>query len=460
MPTFHLTSFGCRASQADGSAIKRQLLEAGFEESSTFGHTQVAVLNTCTVTAAADAEIRRMIRRIHRENPDCRIVVAGCYAQRAPGQLAGLQGVICVVGNSDKHRIAELIEPACSPIGKSIAARAYSEQQATHCVDEDSISQQPASGAQVFVGPIAPEFHFAPVFADDRTRPTLKIQDGCNALCSFCVIPEVRGRSRSLGVEQVIAEARRLEAAGTKEIVLSGINLGSYGREFTPRVGFVELLDRILEKTAIARLRISSIEPMDVTPRLIDRVAGEPRFAQHFHIPLQSGSDRILRQMNRRYWTRQYAEKIRTVRKRMPDAAIGADVMVGFPGETEADFNATAEFIESLPFTYLHVFPYSARPGTSAAAMAEQLNGRVIHERARHLLALGSSLKRKFMAAQEGRTLSVLTLDETHDGQRVALSANYLRVLLPQSAAPANQLLDVKIGGADEGFLYAIAGAC
>jgi len=210
----------------------------------------------------------------------------------------------------------------------------------------------------VLVGEISEEFHFAPVFPDDRTRPTLKVQDGCNARCSFCVIPSVRGRSRSLAPAKVLEQVRELERSGYKEIVLSGINLGSYGRDLDRRITFLSLLERLLNETAIARLRISSIEPMDVTPSLIKLAAGKARLAQHFHIPLQSGCSRILRLMNRRYWPSQYAERILAIREQIPNAGIGADVMVGFPGETDPDHAASAAFIESLPFTYLHIFPY------------------------------------------------------------------------------------------------------
>ena len=220
------------------------------------------------------------------------------------------------------------------------------------------------------MGEITEEFHFAPVFADDRTRPTLKIQDGCDARCSFCVIPSVRGQSRSLPPEKVLEQVRQLEDAGYQEVVLSGINLGGYGRDLDRSINFLGMVERILRETSIARIRISSIEPMDVSPALIRLVAAEPRLAQHFHVPLQSGCDRILRLMNRRYWTRQYAERMLAIHEQIPNAALGADVMVGFPGETDQDHAASLRFIESLPYTYLHIFPFSARPGTPAATAA------------------------------------------------------------------------------------------
>ena len=426
MSTFQLLNFGCRASQADGAAIKKQLLESGLQEVDDVAASQVAILNTCTVTGRADAEVRQLVRRIHRANPLCRILVTGCYAQRSPAEITQLGGVAWVVGNSHKHVIADLL----------------------------SSSLQAAQPPAVLVGEISEEFHFAPVFPDDRTRPTLKIQDGCNARCSFCVIPSVRGRSRSLAPEKVIEQVRELERSGYKEIVLSGINLGSYGRDIDRSITFFSLLESLLEETAIARLRISSLEPMDVSPALIRLVAGEPRLAQHFHIPLQSGCSRILRLMNRRYWPSQYAERILAIREQIPNAGIGADVMVGFPGETDQDHAASASFIESLPFTYLHIFPYSARPHTPAAASPHQVNGRVTHERAREIRALLARKRHAFLQAQVGCKLSAVTLDECEGGKRVALSSNYLKVVLPGSNLPPNTLLDIQVGRVHEGLLF------
>jgi threonylcarbamoyladenosine tRNA methylthiotransferase MtaB len=471
MATFHLINFGCRASQADGSSLKKQLLQAGLEEAASAEQSHVAVLNTCTVTASADAEVRQIIRRLHRSNPACRILVTGCYAQRAPEEIASLEGVSWVVGNSHKHTVAELLansfpsqarhdpesagargngppnsQPHLVKIQNSIASHGHA--------GSDVEGSSRATLAQVLVGEIPEEFHFAPVFPDDRTRPTLKVQDGCNARCSFCVIPSVRGDSRSLSPEVVLAQVRELERAGTKEIVLSGINLGSYGRDLVPRLTFLGLVERILAETGVARIRISSIEPMDVSAELIRLVAREPRMASHFHVPLQSGCDRVLREMNRRYWARHYAERILAIRETIPGCGIGADVMVGFPGETNEDHQTSLRFIESLPFTYLHVFPYSSRPGTAAAARADQLNGRIAHERGREMRALIASKRRSFLKAQVGGTLPALTLDETHEGARVALSSNYLKMLLPGSDAAPNTLLDVRVGRADNNLLW------
>jgi threonylcarbamoyladenosine tRNA methylthiotransferase MtaB len=471
MATFHLLNFGCRASQADGSSLKRQLLEAGLEESASVEQSRFAVLNTCTVTASADAEVRQIVRRIHRANPDCQILVTGCYAQRAPEEIAQLPGVAWVVGNSHKHSVAELlanaspcaareprVAPAASRNGTTgepqplVQIQDRREETAPNVREDESSS--PAPPAQVLVGKISEEFHFAPVFSDDRTRPTLKVQDGCDARCSFCVIPSVRGASRSLAPEKVIAQVRELTAQGYMEIVLSGINLGSYGRDLEPRGTFLALVERILAETTIARVRISSIEPMDVSRELIQLVAQEPRMARHFHVPLQSGSDRILRAMNRRYWARHYAQRILAIHEAIPGCGIGADVMVGFPGETDEDHAASLRFIESLPFTYLHIFPYSARPGTPAASRRDHLNGRIARERSREIRAVIDAKRRDFLASLVGTKLSALTLEEMEDGARVALSTNYVKVALPGSEVEANTLLDVRVGCAHEGLLY------
>lgn len=476
MATFHLLNFGCRASQADGAALKRQLLQAGLEEVASPELGRVAVLNTCTVTAAADAEVRQMIRRIRRANPRCRILVTGCYAQRAAEEIARLQGVTWVVGNSHKHTVADLLKREFGQGGEAPPRngtmrddRGGTSGEHPPLVQIQKSSSAPAfpasesgvpgesSRAQVLVGEISDEFHFAPVFPDDRTRPTLKIQDGCNARCSFCVIPHVRGRSRSLAPEKVLEQVRELDRAGYREVVLSGINLGSYGKDLDRRITFLGLLEQILAQTSLARLRISSIEPMDVSPELIRLVAREPRLAEHIHVPLQSGCDRILRRMNRRYWAAQYAERILAIREQIPGAGIGADVMVGFPGETDQDHAASVRFIQSLPFTYLHVFPYSARPMTPAATAPCQVNGRVIHERGQEIRFLMAEKRLRFLEAQVGRTLSALTLDEAHAGARVALSSSYLKIALPGSDVPANTLLNVQVGRVHDGFLYGYA---
>jgi threonylcarbamoyladenosine tRNA methylthiotransferase MtaB len=407
---FFVKNFGCRASQADGAAIEAGLVAKGFTASEQAG-ADLIVLNTCTVTSTADDEVRQVILRIHRETPAARILVTGCYAQRAPQELASMDGVSLVVGNSHKTQIPDLVS-------------------------------EPYHG-QIEVGDIFARHDFlsAPVedAAGERTRPNLKIQDGCNNRCSFCIIPYVRGRSRSAPPEQVIAQVRHL-AEKYREVVLSGINLGRWGRDFPGRVRLADLIRRLLEETPVERLRLSSVEPMDFSDELLTLMAESVRIAKHVHAPLQSGSDRVLRRMHRKYRPRHYADRIFKARALMPDCAVGADVMTGFPGETDEEFDESRAFIESLPFTYLHVFTYSERPGTPAAESTMQVPPQIRKQRTHVLRDLAARKNLEFRRSMIGRTVSAVTLGSG------ALSENYLKVRLTRSRE-ANRIVDVKIAG-------------
>lgn len=462
MATFYVENFGCRATQADGAAIECQFEGRGFDRAVTAGDAELVVLNTCTVTAAADRDARAAVRRIHRQNPKAQIIVTGCYAQRAPGEVASLPGVSLVIGNSHKHRVAELCAPHSALGTEPDPAAGFVPLAAlAPSATADALSysvQQPTTNAhRLFVSDIFAhtELLAAPVFdaANERTRPNLKIQDGCNNRCSFCVIPYVRGQSRSLPAERILEEVRTLVAAGYQEIVLSGINLGRWGRDLAENVIFPQgrrtprlegLIRAILEETAIAKLRISSVEPMDWSDELIALVAASPRIARHAHVPMQSGSDRILRRMHRKYRPKHYVEKILKIRAAMPDAAIGADVMVGFPGETEADFEETRRLVEDLPFTYLHVFTYSARPGTPAASFSVQIPEPVARKRNQILRNLAARKKHSFMQSFAGKTIAAITLGRGA-GTRLnteavawteALTDNYLKLRLRGIHAP------------------------
>ena len=330
MSSFYVHNFGCRATQSDGAALERDLLGRGLSRAPSAREAEVVVLNTCTVTAEADRDVRAAIRRAHRENPGCRILVTGCYAQRAPQELYGLPGVAWVVGNSHKHRVGEILHNDCHP---ERARRFFGARVEGPLFPAEAL-------ASTYVGDIFAhtELMAAPVFDGlgyDKTRPNLKVQDGCDNRCSFCIIPFVRGQSRSLRRDDVLREMDALVAAGFREVVISGINLGRWGRDLEPASRFEDLVRAILAYTGVERLRLSSIEPMDWTDELIELVAGSPRIAQHAHVPLQTGSDRILRRMHRKYRPWHYEERIRKIRAAMPAAAIGADVMTGFPGETE-----------------------------------------------------------------------------------------------------------------------------
>ncbi|MGB8322539.1 MAG: tRNA (N(6)-L-threonylcarbamoyladenosine(37)-C(2))-methylthiotransferase MtaB [Candidatus Acidiferrum sp.] len=446
MPSFHIEQFGCRATQADGAAIERQLRGQGCSPADDPDAADVVVLNTCTVTASADAQARDAIRKIHAVNPNTRIIVTGCYAQRAPEELAGLPGVSHVVGNSHKSQISALLQTIAP-----VAAQPNPEGSSEFI----EISQLPPyHAAPILTGNIfeLTDVLVAPVMGGEgnHTRPTLKIQDGCNSRCSFCVIPFVRGKSRSLPPQTVIAEIQRLADSGFREIVLSGIHLGAYGRDLTPRSDFLVLLQRILDETPVERLRISSIEPMDVTQDLIDLFASSDRIARHFHMPLQSASDRILAAMHRWYRAGHYARRIELIQESLPNAAIGADVITGFPGETETDHETTLQFIEERKFTYLHVFSYSSRPGTKAASLPGKVPGHIIKRRARELRALGDTKNATFRDAQISRTLHTLTLHPSEEcsarGLTPALTSNYLQVHLP-AVLPANLFVNAKIIG-------------
>ena len=277
-----------------------------------------------------------------------------------------------------------------------------------------------------------------------RTRPILKVQDGCNNRCAYCVIPFVRGRSRSLAPDAVVGEVRNLVLAGAKEVVLSGINLGSYGRDLAPRSDLATLTRQILDETMLEQLRFSSIEPQDITEDFVALVAPSPRLAQHFHVPLQSGSDRILKAMHRWYRSELYAERMNIIHRLLPHAAIGADVIVGFPGETEEDFRATFNFIDGLPFSYLHVFSFSERPGTAAAKLGSDVPQIVIHERARALRVLSDRKAAAFRRGQVGRTLRALTLARTGEGWTEAMTPNYLKIRVAGHLA-ANQWRQISV---------------
>src|SRR2546430_1502759 len=421
MPSFFIQQFGCRATQADGAALERQLLDRGCAAAPTSATADIVVVNTCTVTACADAQARDAIRKFHAANPAVRVIVTGCYAQRAPEELAALRGVSWVVGNSHKPQIPPLVDSlpiaasAESASGFFPAARLHSGSAVPfHSLVGPPPLPRPGGDAAPQFAKIPPgnifartEFPPAPVLGGEGTppRPTLKIQDGCNSRCAYCVIPFVRGRSRSLPPEAVIREIQHLAETGYREIVLSGINLGTYGRDLSPRVEFEDLLRRILEETVVERLRISSIEPLDITQDLVSLFASTDRLAQHFHMPLQSASDRILAAMHRWYRAEHYARRVELIQERLPHAAIGADVITGFPGETEDDHATTLAFIERLPFTYLHVFSFSKRPGTKAASLSNQVPGTVIKRRARELRALGESKSAAFRQSQFVRPL-------------------------------------------------------
>jgi len=437
--------------------MERQFLDRGMERSKTARDAEIVVLNTCTVTEGADKDARASIRRLQRENPGCQILVTGCYAQRAPEELAALPGVRWVVGNSHKHEVAEIAtsNSLFTPLVQIAPA-------------QETPTQNAGFGSNIVIGDIFAhtELLAAPVFdsANERTRPNLKVQDGCDNRCSFCVIPYVRGQSRSLPLERVIGEVSALVEGGYREVVISGINLGRWGRDLgscqpsarssrqlaksakeerlsaaDPRL--VDLVRAILERTTLEKLRISSVEPMDWSDDLVELVAGSSRIAKHAHVPMQSASDAVLRRMHRKYRPWHYREKILKIRAAMPAAAIGADVMVGFPGETDGEFEETRRMVEELPFTYLHVFTYSARPGTAAADRHDHVPVRVARERNRILRELASHKQAAFKQSLMGTLVEAITLRSGNGEYTEALTENYLKIQIEGRHEPNRWML-------------------
>lgn len=412
MTRFFIQNFGCRATQADGAALEAQLAQRGLSLCEERGNADLVIVNTCTVTAEADSDARAAIRRAHRENPNARILVTGCYAQRAPEEVKAMPGVEWVVGNSHKTRIADVVAGEVEYHGGVVIGDIFETRE-------------------ILTAPLIDA-------TGDRTRPNLKIQDGCHNRCSFCIIPFVRGKNRFASADQVVEQVRALSAK-YKEVVLSGINLGRWGRESGSFMRLVDLLRRLLDETPIERLRLSSVEPMDFSDDLLGLMAETPRISKHVHAPLQSGSDTILRKMHRKYRPRHYADRVMKARRLMPDAAIGADVMVGFPGETDELFEESRQFIDAMPFTYLHVFTYSERPGTSAAEMPGAVDMRLRKERNRILRELANEKNAVFRRSLLGREFTAVTLDPPG----VALTDNFVKASLDLPYA-ANRLVTLR----------------
>ena len=449
MADFLIENFGCRAARADGEAIAGRLRTLA--ESQPLA-SDVVVVNTCSVTAEADRAARAFIRRAHRGNPAARIVVTGCYAQRAPQELAGMPGVAAVVGNSHKALAPEIIFNLAHGSGTA----------------------PPPS-----ILPVASLFsastpHSAPIWADDRfahsfledfelkpgaqTRPNLKIQEGCGNRCTFCVIPLTRGPSRSLPHAVVLRHVEGFVASGGKELVLSGINLGRWGRDFSSGMrqdSLAKLVRDLLTQTALPRLRLSSIEPMDWNSDLINLLSefGGGRLARHAHLPLQSGSDAVLRRMHRRYRPWHYADKVSALFSAAGSGlTLGADVMVGFPGESDREFDETLAFVRKMPFGYLHLFPFSPRPGTPGWALHQSspVPPAAVEERMAALRVVAAEKTLAHRSRFVGQDLAAITLHTPEAlatlGSTAALSENFVPINLG-GHFPANQLLDVRVTG-------------
>ncbi|HIC93856.1 MAG TPA: tRNA (N(6)-L-threonylcarbamoyladenosine(37)-C(2))-methylthiotransferase MtaB [Anaerolineae bacterium] len=405
----YLRSLGCKLNQSEVEALARRFIAAGCQVVTDAEEADLCVVNTCAVTHIAARKSRRLIRRLHRANPEARIVVTGCYAELFPHEVAKIEGVELVVGNADKERLVE-----------RLGIRGYGLGVTT---------------------PIPYPFFF------NRTRAFVKIQDGCNNRCAYCVIGLARGRERSRPPEEVLAEIGARVEAGCKEVVLTGVNIGAYGRDLGTSLG--RLIEDILTKTAVPRLRLSSIEPWDFDPSLL-RLWEDPRLCRHLHLPLQSGCDATLRRMRRRYTAAEYAELVERAREAIPDLALTTDVIVGFPGETEADFEESLRFVEKMGFARLHVFKYSARPGTPAATMPQQVPCEEKRRRSEAMMALARRGSEKFRRRFLGRTMEVLweRKERRREGRRriwSGLTDNYIRVWAESEADLANTITPAKL---------------
>ena len=421
---FHLATFGCRTNQADSAALRDDFLSQGYLETPAWRQARIIVVNSCTVTHRSDQQVRQLARKFSRGNPGAQIIVTGCYAQRDPQQLAEIPGVAVVVGNTHKHQLVEiagteLANERVLPPQYDDIARIYRDDFQKVRVLDSSAAAQPGA----------------------RTRPFVKIQDGCDSKCSYCIIPLVRGPSRSVPPGRILQQVRELVQLGFKEVVLTGIHLGTYGRYLKPCFSLDRLLARLTAIPGLARVRLSSIEPMELSDRVLQLAAESDKLAPHFHLCLQSGSESILKRMQRPYSISRFGSMVSQIHSSLPDAAIGTDVIVGFPGETDEDHKQTRAFVERMPFTYLHVFPYSDRPGTKATLLGQKVDPQVKQQRGRELRQISEEKNRAFRRRFLGRRLSVLTLTEDQGGMRDALSANYLRAQVPASVPP-NQIID------------------
>lgn len=431
-------TLGCKLNFAETSAIGRALAEHGVERAAEGEIPDIAVVNTCSVTAMADKKCRQLINRLHRQWPSASIVVTGCYAQLQPSEVAALPGVSVVLGSGQKLRAVQ-----------------YAEQWLrSHGPEENS------ANVAVEVAARPESLGFEPSCErGDRTRWFLKVQDGCDRFCTYCTIPYARGRSRSPRIADIVSQAREAASRGAKEIILTGVNIGDFGRR-NANGGegygetFFDLARRLDEVEGIERYRISSIEPDLLDPQLIEWVAKESRaFMPHFHIPLQSGSDAVLRLMARRYETALFADRIAAIKELMPDAFIGVDVIAGARGETEREWEASRRFIEELPVTRLHVFPYSERPGTSALRLSDAVDQATKHRRVEVLTQLSARKLNEFIQGSLGQVRPVLWETERH-GVMSGLTDNYLRVEMPGAEALHNTITNVKLVRGDGETVY------
>ena len=425
-----LQNVGCKLNTYETEALKNGFHERGYEVVPFGACADVYVVNTCTVTGAGDADSRKAVRRARRANPEATVVATGCYAQRCPDELrkAGAQ---LVVGNGHKAHLVEHVE--------------------AHLAGRPVPAVEPGSRPRV-----TSFLQITGAVEQGRTRGTLQIQDGCDEHCTYCVIPQVRGPGVSRTPEAILEQARRMVQAGYRELALTGVHSGSYGCDAGRKDGLVRLLEGLEQVPGLARIRLNSIEPAFLSDALIRHAAASGKLCRHFHVPLQSGDDHILRRMGRGYTRARYAERMETIATLIPDCALGADLLVGFPGEEESHFQNTCDLIADLPLTYLHVFPFSQRADTPAARLDNHQTPQVKKVRARRLRQLGARKRLEFHRRFLGRTVEVLIEAPCQPGTDLAfgLTDNYIKAASPQPDARANQLVQVRVTEAREDLVF------
>ncbi|MDR2233197.1 MAG: tRNA (N(6)-L-threonylcarbamoyladenosine(37)-C(2))-methylthiotransferase MtaB [Tannerella sp.] len=407
-------TLGCKLNFAETSMIGKELEFRGIRKATNREQADICVINTCSVTELADKKCRQMIRRINKLHPNAFIIATGCYAQLKPDEVSRIEGVDLVVGHAQKSNIIQILNN----------------------LDNSRIITSPVNEIDTFVPSCS---------ASDRTRHFLKVQDGCDYYCSFCTIPFARGRSRNGTIAELTAQARQVAADGGKEIVLTGVNIGDFGK--STHDSFIDLLRALNQVDGIERYRISSIEPNLITDEIIEFVADNKRFAPHFHIPLQSGSDEILRLMRRKYDTALFRQRVEKIKTLLPNAFIGVDVIVGTRGETDRFFEDSLDFISSLPVSQLHVFTYSERPGTQALKITPVVSTQLKHLRSKELLDLSEHKKTDFYDSQIGRQAQVL-FEHTRKGKNMTgFTANYVKTVAPYQTNMINCMTNVRLEG-------------
>ena len=401
-----LETLGCKLNQAETESLARELTGAGHKIVSRTEPADVCIVNTCTVTHVSDSKSRHLLRQAVRKNPGALVVATGCYAQRAPAELSRITGVNLVIGNDRKLDLPELL----AELG---------------CTANPSVPEEILPGHTPAV----------------RTRSFIRIQDGCTSFCTYCIVPKVRGDEVSIPVDEIVTEVRQRALEGYKEIVLTGTKVGSYNHNGT---NLTSLLEKVLAETDMPRIRLSSLQPQEITPALIN-IWDDSRLCPHFHLSLQSGSDRILKRMKRRYSTHEYRQAVSLIREQVPDVAITTDIITGFPGETDEDFEESYRFCQEMDFARIHVFPFSARSGTKAAHLPGQVDYEVKQQRTQKMLSLAEESSRQFRLRFSGRTMMVLWEQQTADGRWTGITGNYIRASVESDTDLTNQLLPVKL---------------